>query len=460
MSLCISVTFAGCLHRSTETALPDVVTSETPFTNPGKTLAPSEWWTDFNDPQLENLVNRAFEQNFSLRAAWQRLQATRAIARQRFSNLFPELSGEAGATYNSNNNEFNNRNSGEFLISGLVAEYEVDLWGRIQDAADAAQLEAEATFADYQAAAISLTAEIARTWYQIVWTNASLRLLEAQIVTNEKAIESLKVRFRNGQARSVDLLRQQQLLEATREQVVITEANRKQLCNQLAILVGQVPQESQIIQIKTDDLPELPAPPKAGLPAALVLRRPDLQASMLRLQSADKQLATAISERYPRLNLTANLTSLSAGFSNLFEEWIRSITAELIVPIIDGGRRQAEIARSQAVKKQRFAEFAQASLQAFSEVETALATELGQCERVDSLSRQIDLQSSAYKQLRVSFSNGDTNFLDVLASFASMQQLERDLLLARRQKIEARIDLYRALAGPIEPNPELVRNHE
>lgn len=459
-SLCMPMMLAGCLHRNAETVVPEVITTETPFTNSGETLAPPEWWTEFNDPQLEDLVTRAFEQNFSLRAAWQRMQAARAIARQRSSDLFPELSGEVGATYNSNSNEFDNRNSGEFLISGLVAEYEIDLWGRIQNAADAARLEAEASLADYRAAAISLSAEIARTWYQIVWTNASLRLLEAQIATNRKALESLKVRFRNGQARSVDLLRQQQLLEATSEQIVVTIANRKQLCNQLAILVGQVPQESQIIQWETGDLPELPAPPEAGLPAELVLRRPDLQASMLRFQSADKQLAAAISERYPRINLTANLTSLSAGFSNLFEEWIQSITAQLVVPIIDGGGRRAEVARNQAVREQRLAEFAQTSLQAFSEVETALAMELGQSERIDSLSRQMSLQSSAYRQLQVFFSNGETNFLDVLVSLASMQQLERDLLLAKRQKIEARIDLYRALAGPIEQKPELAQNYE
>ena len=193
-----------------------------------------------------------------------------------------------------------------------------------------------------------------------------------------------------------------------------TKAYRKQLCNQLAVLVGQAPQESQIAQLEIDDLPHLPVLPKADLPAELVLRRPDLRASMLRLQSADKQLAVAISERYPRLNLTANLSSLSAGFSNLFEEWIRSITAELLVPIIDGGERRAEIARSRAVREQRFAEFAQASLQAFGEVETALATEQGQSKRVDSLTRQMSLQSSAYELLRVPFSNGDTNFLDVV----------------------------------------------
>lgn len=167
------------MHRNSETAVPEVVTSEAPFMDSGEHPAPSKWWNEFNDPQLNDLIDCALERNFSLRAAWQRLKAAQAIARQRSSDLFPELSGEAGATYNSNDNEFNNRNSGEFLISGLVARYEVDLWGRIQDATDAAQLEAEASFADYQTAVISLSAEIARTWYQIVWTNASHRLLKA-----------------------------------------------------------------------------------------------------------------------------------------------------------------------------------------------------------------------------------------------------------------------------------------
>ena len=181
---------------------------------------------------------------------------------------------------------------------------------------------------------------------------------------------------------------------------------------------------------------------------------------MLRIRSADKQLAAAISERYPRLNLTADLTSLSTGIDSLFEEWIQTIVAQLFVPIIDGGNRRAEIARSRAVKQQRIAEFVQASLQAFSEVETALAAELGQKRRFDSLNQQIRLQASAYRQLRIAFSNGDTDFLNVLASLTSMQQLERDRVLARRQQIEARIDLYRALAGPIEAQPNLALNHE
>jgi NodT family efflux transporter outer membrane factor (OMF) lipoprotein len=450
----------ACVHRNTKPEVPEVATSPIPFTDSGKNTAPVDWWTEFADPQLNTLITRALEGNFSLQASWQRLQATQAIARQSASELFPSLTGAFSAASTSNTNEFDGRNSGEFLISGLAAEYEIDLWGRIRDSVDAERLEATASFADYQAATISLAAEIARTWYQLVWTNASLKLLEAQVATNEKALESLKARFQGGQVRSVDLLRQQQLLEATREQIFTADANRKQLCNQLAVLVGQVPQENPIFQMETGDLPTLPTLPATGLPADLALRRPDLQAGMLRLKSADRQLAATISQRYPRINLSASLTSLSQSTSGLFEEWIQSIAAELIVPIIDGGERRANIVRSRAVKEQRFAEFAQASLQAFSEVETALAIELGQSERVASLNRRVRLQKATYKQLKVSFSNGDADFLELLASLTSLQQLERNFLSARRQEIEARIDLYRALAGPIEPEPRLVQNHE
>jgi outer membrane protein TolC len=312
-----------------------------------------------------------------------------------FAALFKEASRVAAGT------------SDELLRLGLSAEYEVDLWGRIRSEADAARLRAQAGREAYHTAAVSLFA---------------------------------------------DVIRQDQLLESTREQAHIAKSAIGVFNHQLAVLLGRSFEKNAGCQ--SSSLPGLPSLPETDVPSQLLSRRPDVREARRRLQAADKDLAAAQISRYPRLGITATASTTDQDPSELFSDWLRSVAANLVIPIVIGGRLRAEADAAEAVKYQRLYEYGQIVVEAFQEVEDALVQEEKQKDRVRSLRRQLDLAQQARRRLTDRYFNGAGNYIDVLSALTDEQQLRRDLLGARQQLLEYRVALYRALAGGFETRQE------
>lgn len=433
----------SCSRKATEVALP--LTPPPSFSDAGTMELPEKWWTTFEDPQLNSIVDSALANNFDLKTAWERLRAAHAVVERESSGLFPDIFANLQSGINFPQPDFR---GGENTRLGLTADYEVDLWGRIRSAIDAEKYRTEATRAEYQTAALSLSAEIVRIWYQLATAENQLALVEEQIETNEKIVEFLEAQFGSGQIRSVDILRQRQFLRGTYEQKVIQESRIQVLQNQLAVLVGRSPQEAG--QYTAPVLPDLPPLPETGIPIELVQRRPDVQQAFLLVQAADQDLASAISSQYPRLSLSASTSLRANTVDNLFESWAYSFAGSLLTPIFYGKELRAEVDRNEAVKQQRIYEYGQAILIAFREVEDALIQEKKQVERIEFIEEQLELARQSYEQLQVEYFNGFSEYLDVLTALDQEQQLRRDLLSANLALLEFRIALYRALAGSID----------
>jgi NodT family efflux transporter outer membrane factor (OMF) lipoprotein len=326
--------------------------------------------------------------------------------------------------------------------------YEVDLWGRVRSRVEAERFRAKATRTDYQTAALSLSAEVVRTWTQLAEANSQRRLVQEQIETNETVLTLLENRFETGQIRSVDVLRQRQLVESTREQRAVVESRIQVLEHRLAVLLGRPPQAG--IDDPPEALPELPPLPAAGVPTDLIRRRPDVQRALNRLKAADRDLATAISNQYPRLTLSVSASTAASTAQDLFQSWAYAFAGDLLAPIFRGGALRAEVDRTEAVRIQRLYAYGQTILTAFQEVEDALIREKKQREQIQQLERQVELAQQAYEQLRTQYFNGAADYLDVLTALDEVQQLRRDRLAAERTLVEDRIALYRALAGAFE----------
>lgn len=437
----VVVLLAGCGGRNPAPDPP--VDLQAPFSRSGQGRAPDRWWRVFGDGNLDSLVDRVLQSNLSLKGTWQRLRAARALADRESASLFPQLDLTSQATAESGVNQ-RVRRPGQFQ-SGLSAEYELDLWGRIRAGVQAERLRARATRADYRTAALSLAAEVTRTYYRLAEARGRLALIESQIETNRKVLRLIKAQFGAGQAQSADVLRQRQLLESVREQRSETRARIQTLEHQLAVLLGRSPQKG--VAYRPDALPVLPPLPDTGVPADLVRRRPDVRSAFLRLQAADREVAAAISDQFPRITLSASALTRSSGAASLYQDWALSFTAGLVAPLIDAGRRSAEVDRTRAVKRQRLYEYGQAILTAFQEVEDALAQEAEQRERIRSLREQVRMAAKSYDQLRWRYLNGLGGYLDVLTALSDTQELRRELLSASLGLVEQRIALYRALAG-------------
>lgn len=413
----------------------------------GPATVPDRWWQEFSDAGLDRQINLALGQNFELATALQRLRAARALTRREASDLLPDLDGvvDLGHTFRPQTNRTQ-------TSWGLDAAYQVDLWGQIQSRVDAERLRAEATREDYQAIALSLAAEVARTWFSLIEAHAQLSLLDEQLATNRDGLTAVELRFATGgQGGSPDVLRQRQLVQSTREQATIVRADIALLEHQLAVLTGQPPQTARYVPgVRFPDLPELPT---VSLPAELLGRRPDVKASYLAFAAADRDVEVAVTDQYPRLDLSASLRNSADHPEALFRDFFFSIGGQLVGPILDGGQRRAEVERTSAVRCQRFNEYRQTILVALQEVEDGLALEKYQIERIRLLEQQLELAQSASDQLRQRFITADASFLDILSAIQSQQRLQRTMLSARLELILIRIGLYLSLAGDFDTRP-------
>jgi NodT family efflux transporter outer membrane factor (OMF) lipoprotein len=437
----------GC--ASPKTTAPPVEPPAT-FSPAGSLDVPDRWWTAFGNQRLNAVVDTATAANFTLRTAWERLQAARAVVDREAGALYPDL--EASGRAEGRGGTDAAFAVGESFELGLSSVYEVDLWGRLRSRVEAERFRAEATRTDYQTAALSLSGEVVRTWVQLAEANSQRRLVQDQIETNETVLTLLENRFETGQIRSVDILRQRQLVESTREQRTVVESRIQVLEHQLAVLLGRSPQAG--IEDAPTALPDLPPLPETGVPTDLIRRRPDVQSALNRLRAADRDLAAAISDQYPRLTLSASGATVAESATDLFQSWAYSFAGNLLAPIFRGGALRAEVDRTEAVRTQRLYEYGQTVLTAFQEVEDALAREKKQRERIRQLERQVELAQQAYEQLRTQYFNGAADYLDVLTALDEVQQLRRDRLSAERTLVEDRIALYRALAGSFETDRE------
>jgi NodT family efflux transporter outer membrane factor (OMF) lipoprotein len=449
ISLCVAL--AGCAPKTAPIESP--VADPPAFSGGGDAVMPDRWWTSFRDTALTATVDLALRDNLDLRTAWQRLREAEAVIGIVGGARYPDLYLEVGGVV-----QRSNAGNVESAALGLSTSYEIDLWGRIDSSVEAERYRARATLADYRTTALSLSAEVVRAWFQLAEARAQTDLLRRQVATNRTSLTLLEARFGTGQIRSADILRQRQLLEATREDLVVAEARLGALRHGLAVLLGRSPTDS--LSIRPPGLPEPPPLPATGLPADLVRRRPDVQGAYLRLAGADQDLAAAISNRYPRLSLTASVSASVQSPGRLFDDWLRTLAGNLLAPLFTGGELSAQVDRADARRQQRLYEYGQAVLTAFREVEDALVAEAAQRQRLESLRVQVAFADQTAARLRLEYFNGIGGFLDVLTAQIAQQQLERDLLAAQLGLLESRIALYRALAGGIGAEPTGERPRE
>lgn len=439
--LLLMLSGCGLVAERHGTALPAPDT----FSISGEAALQERWWKAFGDPDLDALIEHALHRNFSLRSVWSRLDQAAAVARKAGSDRYPSLDASAGAERLSERDGTTTESSR--YSAALSAAYEVDLWGRVRSTAEAAELDRRATQAQLQTAALTLSAEVATTWYQYAEQQAQVDLLARQLDTNEQVRELVTLRFRHGQVGAIDVLQQRQLAESSRGDLALARSRAAVLRHRLAVLLGEDPATEVIPEPSAGALVSLPTLPATGVPALQLQQRPDVRQGWLALQAADRRVAAAVAERLPRLSLGASASDTSRDHRDLFDDWLGNIAANLLLPVIDGGNRRAEVDRTRAVAEEAWNDYRQALLEAWAEVEDALVQERRQAEYLDSLAVQTRLSKQAIERLYDRYRNGAVDYIRVLDAALTDQSLERSQLQARRQWIEYRIALHRALAG-------------
>ena len=416
------------------------------FTDDGGMPAEARWWQATGDTTLAWLIDAALTSSPSLQVAYARLAQAEAVARRERASLFPAVTLQGGASRTEQSDDGPTRRDFTNLSSSAAASYELDLWGRLGSLSKAAALDREASREDLKTAAITLSAQVASTWYLLAEQRTQLRVLNEQLALNEQTLELVTLRFRRGQAGASDVLRQEQLVESTRGDMAVAQSQRDVLANGLALLLGEAP-GAWVAPASGGGLAMLPPLPATGLPADLVQRRPDVVRAYLSLQAADQRVAAAVAARFPRLSLSGQVSTSGEEAGDLFHNWLTNLAANLALPLIDGGQRRADVSRAEAAAAERLHLYEQIVLGAIAEVENGLVRERQQSIYLTSLMSQLDLSQQVIERTRDSYTSGVAPYLQVLDVLRTHQKLERTVLTAARQLATLRIDLYRALAG-------------
>ncbi|NEX62420.1 efflux transporter outer membrane subunit [Noviherbaspirillum galbum] len=420
---------------------------------PAEAQARGEWWKVFGDARLDALIAEATAANQNLSAAAARVRQSRALAGIAESERIPQVNVQAGAQ--------RGRASavplglpagtpvpaGNVFQAGLGASYEIDLFGRVAGNVSASQADAAASEATFRSVQLALQADVAQTYFRLLSADAELGLLRETVRLREENVRINQRRFDLGDIGELDLARANTELSTTRSDLLAVERQRAQLEHALAILLGKPPAafslETNLLLAAA--MPSIPA----GLPSALLERRPDIAAAQRAMIAANARIGVAKSAMFPALRLTAAGGGESADLADVFNwtsrTWLLGVAAAL--PILDGGRNRSNIARSEAALEEAVAAYRQSILAALSEVEdnlVGLRTLAGQSEAIDSAvassRRSAELADRLYRA-------GRSSYLDFLDAQRNLASAERAAVQLRGARASTTVALIRSLGG-------------
>lgn len=415
------------------------------------------WWAGFGDESLPHLVTAALEHNRDLRAAAARLAAAvsnRTIADaagwpeadasfdpQRSKRLFLGFPFGGGGVPSSTTTTFG---------LSLNVRWEIDLWGRLRAGKSAAIADLQAAAADHAAARTSLTAQVCKAYFAVVEARQQVRLAEGTVAAFTATAEDVRDRYRRGVRPALDV----HLAETNLANAAANVAQRRDVLQralrQVELLTGRYPDATTATA--TTMPPSLPRVP-ASLPGELLQRRPDLVAAERRLAAAGCRVDAAKAALYPRLSLTGSAGTSSEELEDLVDDDFRvwSLGGNLLLPLLRGGALRGEVDRRSALETEALAVYGDAVLQAFTEVESSLASEALLAERREGLSRAADHAGKARDLARDRWQLGLVDFLAVADGQRQSYLADAALITIERQRLDNRIDLFLALGGGFPP---------
>lgn len=421
------------------------------------------WWVEFGDETLNQLMNEAISNSPSLEAALARLQQFRAQSRATRASLFPTLT--ASGSYQDGERAFGGFGKIElgYYDVNITAQYEIDLWGKLSARRRAAFGDLLASENDARAALLTLTSQIARTYFQILDLREQQRLIDQTIAANQSAFDLVKSRYALGIVTSLDVYQSESSLAQSRAQRSTIEASLAAMEHLLSVLLGRYPEAG--IAGNMISLPPAVVDIGTGLPSDLLERRPDIRSARARLLASDARWESANAALLPSFTLTGSYGNINKNLEDALdpENLLWNLVAGLTAPIFQGGRLVGEAQRSEAVFYETAANYKAVVLNAFREVEDALVRGEKQKERILELERQTAAAGNSLRVAEDQYRQGVINYLQVLIAQNSYYQAQSALISARRELIQNRIDLASALGGSWtdeilgnrEPSPKL-----
>jgi NodT family efflux transporter outer membrane factor (OMF) lipoprotein len=404
----------------------------------------SGWWRAYQDPALDALVGRSLQNNFSLASAVASVAAARANAEKAGAPLYPSLTlNGTFARSHQRNNSGSSSSHGQSLFA--EAGYEVDFWGLNAANANSAQMLARASVFDRDTVALTLTASVVDTWFQIQGLRQRVAL--AQTISDDaaKILTLLLAQQEAGVATELQVQQQRNALATFQAAIPALQQQLDQNLHLLATLAGAAPEGFSVAEAQ---LAGIPVPqPRPNLPSSLLDTRPDIRSMEAQLQAANYNVGAARAAFFPSIVLTADGGLSSRSLSNFLASPFTSLAASLAAPIFDGGALRGQLHASQAAEAKSVADYRQTVVSALQDVEDSLsaAAQQQQVELADQAAA--DAARKAATLADAQYRLGTIDFLTVLDTQRTLYQSEDALVQTRLARLQASVSLFRAFGG-------------
>ncbi|MDD2384737.1 MAG: TolC family protein [Sulfurospirillaceae bacterium] len=407
-------------------------------------ITDNRWWEEFQDTNLNQLIDDALKESLSLAAAKERVLQAYATLQMKRASTMPSLgaTGTAGRQDELKGVE----SQKDTYTATLNASYEIDLFGKKEDATNASEASFKAMQEALHVSSISLAAEISIAWYTLAQKQESLVLLQEQIKVAQKILTITKLTHERGKNSITDVWQQEQYIKSLEAQVLTLQADTDTQIRSLNILLGRSPL-SALPSTSQAKLIPLPPIPDVGIPATKLLARPDVQQAFYTLQSAHYDLAEAIKNQYPSFSISLSTLASSTQFSNLLDTIIATATGTISGTLYDGGNKEALVKKARFITKERSYTYQQTLIVAFNETLEAAHKESMQTRYNTQLDERLKLARSILERQQTKYLYGIVEYLNVLSAQQSLQDLEQMKLSKELENIKYRIALYRSLGG-------------
>lgn len=408
-----------------------------------------QWWTLFKDSQLNALVEQVLARNTDLSVAGIQLRQARLQAGLAENRQGIRVNSGVSAGHSVDLNSGRDSSRGLSLSGGV--SYEVDLFGKLANQTEASRWEALASEQDLQATAQSLIATTAQLYWQLGYLNERYQVAQQNLSSTQRIYELVRTQYRAGAVSGLDLTQAEQSVQSQRASLSQIEQQRVEARTALAVLLNQPVQQLNIQEPKR--LPKTVLPNiAAGLPAEILARRPDLQASELRLRKALATKDATTASYYPSMSLTGSLGSSSTSLTQLLQNPVLSLGASLSLPFLQYNDMKKDLAISDLDYEKAILQYRQTLYDAFADVENALSNRTELTKQVAAQQKNLELAEKTERLTEVRYRNGAIALKNVLDAQATTRNARLSLLQTQQSQYNAYVTLMQALGGsPLSP---------
>ena len=422
------------------------------------------WWSIFNDPVLDRLIDAGYRQNLPLQVAGSRIFEARAQLGIAVGEQYPQQQRASGGLsrtgLSDHSPNFNPKVADDSFNQariGLDAAWELDFWGRFRRGVESANASLGASVADYDNAQVSLTAEIATTYLNIRTVEARLKIARDNVGIQKNSYELANTRYRNGAVSELDPAQAKSLLLSTESTVPDLERRLHQSRNAMSILLGLTSGQLDTVMDRSTDAGKIPAPPQRlnlGAPADLLRRRPDIRQAELRAAAQSALVGVAETDLYPRLSLLGSVGLLSSdtGKSDLGDLFTSDSLSFTYGPsaswaLFNYGRIKNQVRVQDARLQELLVNYRNTVLQAAREVEDGIASFVGARDRAARLKQALASAQRAVDLALIQYREGAVDYQRVLDTQQALLDIDDRYTLSRGDVVLALVTTYKALGG-------------